>query len=85
MPPNGIFSFNRIVGAVSAANGSEDALVIWGDRTAVGIGGGFCRVSTTVFRAAFWGGMPIVERWAHGLRGRLVWRARHGCTTIFTP
>jgi vancomycin resistance protein YoaR len=25
-------------------------------------------VSTTVFRAAFWGGYPIVERWAHAYR-----------------
>jgi len=34
----------------------------------VGIGGGVCQVSTTVFRAAFLGGFEIVERWAHGYR-----------------
>lgn len=84
VPPNGIFSFNRIVGDVSAANGYEDALVIWGDRTAVGIGGGICQVSTTVFRAAFWGGMPIVERWAHGYV--VGWYGEPGMdATIFTP
>jgi vancomycin resistance protein YoaR len=84
VPPNGIFSFNRIVGDVSAANGYEDSLVIWGDRTAVGIGGGICQVSTTVFRAAFWGGMPIVERWAHGYV--VNWYGEPGMdATIFTP
>ena len=39
-----------------------------GDRTAVGIGGGVCQVSTTAFRAAFSGGFEILERWAHGYR-----------------
>ena len=47
-------------------NGVVEGLIIWGDRTAVGIGGGVCQVSTTVFRAAFFGGFPMVERWAHG-------------------
>ena len=42
------------------------SLIIWGDRTAVGIGGGVCQVSTTAFRAAFLGGFPIEERWNHG-------------------
>lgn len=84
VPPDGIFSFNRIVGDVSAANGYEDSLVIWGDRTAVGIGGGICQVSTTVFRAAFWGGMPIVERWAHGYV--VNWYGEPGMdATIYTP
>ncbi|NLF01591.1 MAG: VanW family protein, partial [Anaerolineales bacterium] len=32
------------------------------------VGGGICQVSTTVFRAAFWGGYPIVERWYHNHR-----------------
>lgn len=84
IPPDGIFSFNRAVGDVSAANGYEDSLVIWGDRTAVGIGGGICQVSTTVFRAAFWGGMPIVERWAHGYV--VSWYGEPGMdATIYTP
>jgi vancomycin resistance protein YoaR len=34
----------------------------------MGIGGGICQVSTTAFRAAFWGGYPITERWPHGQR-----------------
>ena len=49
-------------------NGFVESLIIQGDRTAVGIGGGVCQVSTTAFRAAFEGGFEIVERWAHGYR-----------------
>jgi vancomycin resistance protein YoaR len=68
VPPGEIFSFGEHLGEVNAANGFEDSLIIWGDRTAVGLGGGICQVSTTAFRAAFWGGYEIVERWAHGYR-----------------
>jgi len=34
----------------------------------LGPGGGVCQVSSTAFRAAFFGGFPIVERWAHAYR-----------------
>ncbi|OQY26202.1 MAG: hypothetical protein B6I34_00165 [Anaerolineaceae bacterium 4572_32.1] len=66
--PGETFSFNEYLGEVSAATGYEESVIIWGDRTRVGIGGGVCQVSTTAFRAAFWAGYPIVERHAHGFR-----------------
>lgn len=68
VPPGEVFSFNEHLGPVTAENGFEDSLIIWGDRTAVGIGGGVCQVSSTAFRAAFFGGFEVVERWAHGYR-----------------
>jgi vancomycin resistance protein YoaR len=68
IPPGGTFSFNEHLGEVSAATGYEESIIIWGNRSAVGIGGGVCQVSTTAFRTAFWGGYPIAERWAHGYR-----------------
>lgn len=84
IPPNGIFSFNSIVQDVSAANGFEDSLIIWGDRTAVGVGGGVCQVSTTVFRAAYLGGFPLVERYNHGYI--VSWYGEPGMdATIYTP
>jgi vancomycin resistance protein YoaR len=84
IPPNGVFSFNEHVEDISAANGFEDSLIIWGDRTAVGIGGGVCQVSTTVFRAAFEGGFPIVERYNHGYI--VDWYGDPGLdATIFAP
>lgn len=68
LAPREIFSFNKYLGEVTAEEGFQDSLIIWGDRTAVGIGGGICQVSTTAFRAAFWAGLEILERWAHGYR-----------------
>ena len=84
IPPNGIFSFNKYVGDVTAANGFEDSLIIAGDRTAVGVGGGVCQVSTTIFRASFFGGFPTVERWAHGYV--VSWYGKPGIdATVYTP
>jgi len=84
IPPGEEFSFNRYVGDISAANGFIDGLIIWGDRTAVGIGGGVCQVSTTVFRAAVQGGFPITERHAHGYV--VSWYGEPGLdATIYTP
>ena len=64
--PGEEFSFNDFLGEVSADQGYETGLIIFGGRTIQGIGGGVCQVSTTVFQAAFWAGFPVVERWQHG-------------------
>ena len=68
IPPGSTFSFDQYLGDVVEANGYDDAYVIFKDQTVLGPGGGVCQVSTTLFRAAFWGGFPIVERWAHAYR-----------------
>jgi len=68
IPPGGTFSFNQYLGQVVEANGYDDAYIIFEDRTVLGPGGGVCQVSSTVFRAAFFGCLPIVERWAHAYR-----------------
>lgn len=68
IPPGGTFSFVKYLSEIVEANGYEDAYVIFGDRTVLGPGGGVCQVSTTMFRAAFFAGFPIVERWPHAYR-----------------
>ena len=84
VPPGGVFSFNSAIEAVSGANGFEDSAIIWGDRTAVGVGGGVCQVSTTVFRAALEGGFPFLERHNHGYV--VSWYGEPGFdATIYTP
>ena len=66
--PGETFSFLEHLGPVNPATGYEESWVIFGDRTVLGPGGGVCQVSTTCFRAAFGGGLPVVERWAHTYR-----------------
>ncbi|PDW03878.1 VanW family protein [Candidatus Viridilinea mediisalina] len=63
--PGEEFSFNRQLGEVNAANGFVEGYAIIGNRTQLEWGGGVCQVSTTVFRSAFWAGLPITERHAH--------------------
>ncbi|MDW8017923.1 MAG: VanW family protein [Thermus sp.] len=63
--PPGPFSFHQALGPVSEEAGYREAFVIVGDRTEQGIGGGVCQVSTTLFRAFFFAGLPILERHAH--------------------
>jgi vancomycin resistance protein YoaR len=63
--PGQVFSFDDTVGDISLANGFTTGLVILDHETQNGIGGGICQVSTTLFRAAFYAGLPIVERHDH--------------------
>ncbi len=66
--PGAVFSMGQTMGDVSLDSGFAEALIIYGGRTIKGVGGGVCQVSTTLFRAAFLGGYPIVERYAHAYR-----------------
>lgn len=66
--PGETFSMGEVLGDVSLDNGYAEALIIYGNRTIKGVGGGVCQVSTTLFRTAFLGGYPIVERHSHAYR-----------------
>jgi len=66
--PGETLSMAEILGDISLDNGYAEALIIFGDSTIKGVGGGVCQVSTTLFRAAFFGGYPIVERHPHAYR-----------------
>jgi vancomycin resistance protein YoaR len=68
VPPGATFSMADAMGDVSLDTGYAEALIILGGRTIKGVGGGVCQVSTTLFRTAFLGGYPIVERHPHAYR-----------------
>ena len=68
VPPGAILSMADIMGDVSLDSGYAEALIIYNGRTIQGVGGGVCQVSTTLFRTAFFGGYPIVERNPHAYR-----------------
>lgn len=87
IPPDAVFSFNEHLGDVSEEMGYKKTLIIVDGATQDGVGGGVCQVSTTLFRAAFWAGLPIVERHAHGYRvGYYEQGAPPGFdATIFSP
>lgn len=66
--PGETFSFNEHLGDVTPEEGYDESYVIVGDRTIPGVGGGICQVATTAFRAGFYAGFEIIERWPHAYR-----------------
>lgn len=66
--PGETFSMGETLGSVSAETGYEDALIISGNRTVKGVGGGVCQVSTTLFRTVFFSGLPVDQRHFHAYR-----------------
>jgi vancomycin resistance protein YoaR len=68
IPPGETFSMANSLGEISLENGYAEGLIIFGDSTIEGVGGGVCQVSTTLFRSAFFSGFPILERHAHAYR-----------------
>jgi vancomycin resistance protein YoaR len=66
--PGETFSMGDALGDVSLDNGYAEALIIYGERTIKGVGGGVCQVSTTLFRTVFFGGYPVLERYSHAYR-----------------
>jgi len=66
--PGETLSMAEVLGDISLDTGYAEALIIFGDRTIKGVGGGVCQVSTTLFRAAFFGGYQLVERHPHAYR-----------------
>ncbi|MBA3718594.1 MAG: VanW family protein, partial [Actinobacteria bacterium] len=65
--PGDTFSFNDTTGERTAEKGFKEAPVIINGELGTGVAGGVCQVSTTVFNAAFEGGLAITERTNHAL------------------
>jgi vancomycin resistance protein YoaR len=96
--PNSTFAFGDDLGDVSLDTGFAEALIIFGGRTIRGVGGGVCQVATTVFRAAYFAGFPIVERNPHAYQvhyydkgagvtpyGTTSWNGPGLDATVYTP
>ncbi len=66
--PGETFSMAASMEDITLDNGYAEALIIFGNQTIKGVGGGVCQVSTTLFRSAFFSGFPISERHAHAYR-----------------
>lgn len=66
--PGETLSMADVLGDISLDKGYAEALIIYGDRTIKGVGGGVCQVSTTLFRTALYGGFEVLERHPHAYR-----------------
>jgi vancomycin resistance protein YoaR len=66
--PGAEFSFNDTVGDLTPEKGFTQGYAIVGNRSQLEYGGGICQDSTTLYRAAFYAGLPIVDRSSHSYR-----------------
>ena len=80
--PGETFSFNDVVGPRSAENGFRYGGGITGGELVDVLGGGICQISSTLYGAAFFAGLDIVENRPHsrpsgyvdmGLDATVVW------------
>ena len=63
--PNAIFNMTDNIGPINASNGYQMALVIRDGQFVEGMGGGVCQVSSTLYMAALFAELEIVQRRAH--------------------
>lgn len=71
--PGETFDFNQVVGERNEANGFRPAPEIAGGELIDGVGGGTCQVAGTLHAAAFFAGLPIVERSPHSRPSGYIW------------
>lgn len=65
--PGESFSFNQAILPRTTANGYVKANVIVNKKYVLGIGGGICQVSSTLYAAMLTAGLPATERHPHSL------------------
>ena len=65
LAPGEVFSFNDTVGKRSVANGFFQAPEYANGQTVMGIGGGTCQVSSTLYNAVLYSDLSIVSRLNH--------------------
>lgn len=65
--PDEIFSFNKIVGPRLEESGFKMAKIIVNNKYVLGIGGGICQISSTLYNAVLYSNLEIVERKNHSL------------------
>lgn len=63
--PGEIFSFNDTIGDTTAERGYREAPVLDNGQKILGIGGGVCQVSSTLYNAVTAGGLTVTERHPH--------------------
>jgi len=79
--PGEAFSFNDTVGATNRARGYKPAKIFVRGKEELGVGGGVCQVSSTLYNAVDSVGMEIIERHPHSKRVYYVPEGRDAATS----
>ena len=63
--PGETFSYNKVVGARTIAAGYKEAPIYVSGKVVDGLGGGICQITTTLYNAALYANLEIVQRSNH--------------------
>jgi len=81
LQPDEVFSFNETIGKTTRDKGYKPAKIFVRGKEVDGMGGGICQVSSTLYNAADYGGMEIVERHPHSKKVGYVEDGRDAATS----
>lgn len=65
--PGDILSFNQLVGERTVESGYKDAYIIVDGKFVLGLGGGICQVSSTLYNAGLLANLQVTQRTNHDL------------------
>ncbi|MGI6485251.1 MAG: VanW family protein [Tepidanaerobacteraceae bacterium] len=65
--PGEVFSFNGVIGERSKQKGYKEAPIFVNNRTVLGVGGGVCQLSSTIYNLVLLTDLEVVERSNHSL------------------
>jgi len=65
--PGDTFSFNQVVGRRTIQDGYKEAPVFKNGKHDMGVGGGICQVSSTLYNASLFADLQIVQRHNHSM------------------
>lgn len=65
--PGETFSYDKTIGTRTTANGYKEANVYANNKVDVGVGGGICQTSSTLYSAVLYANLEIVSRTSHSL------------------
>jgi vancomycin resistance protein VanW len=67
LQPGQVFSQNQTIGPYSQARGFQKGPMYLGSQLKTTIGGGVCKMASTLYNVAILCNLPIIERYAHGM------------------
>jgi vancomycin resistance protein YoaR len=80
LAPGEVFSFNEIIGKTTRDKGYKPAKIFVKGKEKQGLGGGICQLSSTLYNAAEYAGLEIIERHAHSKPVHYVEKGRDAAT-----
>ncbi|MCL2574070.1 MAG: VanW family protein [Defluviitaleaceae bacterium] len=81
LQPDEVFSFNEVIGKTTKEKGYKPAKIFVRGKEEQGMGGGICQVSSTLYNAADFAGLEIVERHPHSKKVTYVKEGRDAATS----